>query len=78
MESSSDPAVDQAADPLTFGDLCYAIEQGRVGAERRGASFELRQRDALLWARREIAFRTLLAPLADRLTLDLFDVGGCA
>lgn len=77
MNPSSDPALDyEALNALTFGDLCYAIETGRVDAERRGASFELRHREALIWSRRERALRRIFAPLAVNLRLDL-DIGGC-
>lgn len=75
MDTSPDPAYEmQIPDPLTFGDLCYAIEKGRVCAERCGSSFELRVHDIRRWGRREVAFRALLAPLSASLSLDL---GGC-
>lgn len=72
MDLSPDPAVDtQSPDPLTFGDLCYAIEKGRLGVERRGSSYEVSVYKARRWGRREIAFRHLLAPLSACLSLDL-------
>ena len=72
MDLSPDPAVDvQQLDPLTFGDLCYAIEKGRLEVERRGRSFEVSVYEARRWGRREIAFRALLTPLSDCLSLDL-------
>lgn len=72
MKWSPDPARQpEALDPLTFGDLCYAIEKRRVPAEQRGASFELRVREIHRWGRRETAFRALLAPLTDCLSMDL-------
>ena len=75
METSPDPALEsQALDALTFGDLCYAIEKGRVGGvERHGSILELPLHEIRRWGRREIAFRALLAPLSDCLR---FDVGG--
>jgi hypothetical protein len=77
MHTSSDPALDfEALNALTFGDLCHAIETGRIDAKRRGAAFEFRHREALLWSRRERALRRIFAPLAVKLSLDL-DVGGC-
>jgi hypothetical protein len=56
---------------VTFGDLCYAIEMGRVSTERRGASYELRLYDVRKWQRQEESLRIMLAPLADSLALDL-------
>jgi hypothetical protein len=56
---------------VTFGDLCYAIEMGRVSIERRGASYELRLYDVRKWQRQEESLRIMLAPLADSLALDL-------
>jgi hypothetical protein len=77
MDTSSDPALDlEALNSLTFGDLCYAIETGRIDAKRRGATFEFRHREALLWSRRERALRRIFAPLAANLKLDL-DIGAC-
>lgn len=76
MDTSPDPAMTtQTPDPITFGDLCYAIEKGRIGAERHGSSFELCLYDIRRWGRREIAFRSLLAPLSACLS---FDIGGYA
>ncbi len=76
METSPDPAMETSAlDPLTIGDLCYAIEKGRIEVERSGACFELRLQEIRRWGRQEIAFRALLEPLSDCLSLDL---GGCA
>jgi hypothetical protein len=76
MDLSPDPAVEaEATDPLTFGDLCYAIEKGRLDVERRGSSFEVSVYEARRWGRREIAFRHLLAPLSSCLS---FDLGGLA
>lgn len=72
MDTSPDPAMEtQTLDPLTFGDLCYAIEKGRLDYERHGSDFELRLHEIRRWGRREVAFRALLAPLADCLSLDL-------
>ncbi len=76
MDTSPDPAMDtQTPDMLTFGDLCYAIEKGRLDVERRGSSFELRLQEVRRWGRREVAFRALLEPLSDCLS---FDIGGFA
>lgn len=75
MHMSPEPVSHTAApDPLTVGDLCYAIEKGRIDVERHGASFELRVHDLRRWGRREAAFRTLLWPLTTYLS---FDLGGC-
>ncbi|HET9109790.1 MAG TPA: hypothetical protein VFN78_03085 [Ktedonobacterales bacterium] len=72
MDYSLDPATsDTAVDSVTFGDLCYAIEKGRVSTERRGASYELRLHDVRRWRRQEESLRIMLAPLADSLALDL-------
>ena len=72
MDYSPDPAMNgMVADPVTFGDLCYAIEMGRVSTERRGASYELRLYDVRRWQRQEESLRIMLAPLADSLALDL-------
>ncbi len=72
MDTSPNPAMEtRTPDPLTFGDLCYAIEKGRVSYERRGSSFELRLQEIRRWGRREVAFRALLAPLSECLSLDL-------
>lgn len=72
MDYSPDPAMnDTATDPVTFGDLCYAIEKGRVSTERRGSSYELRLYDVRRWRRQEESLRIMLAPLADSLALDL-------
>ena len=72
MDTSPDPAMEgQTPEALTFGDLCYAIEKGRVDFERRGSNFELRLHEIRRWGRREVAFRTLLAPLSACLSLDL-------
>lgn len=72
MDTSPNPAMEtQTLDPLTFGDLCYAIEKGRISSERHGSSFELRLQEIRRWGRREVAFRALLAPLSDCLSLDL-------
>ena len=74
MDTSPDPAIEmQTPDPLTFGDLCYAIEKGRVCYERCGSSFELRVHDVRRWGRSEVAFRALLAPLADCLSFESFE-----
>ncbi len=76
METSPDPAMETSTlDSLTFGDLCFAIEKGRVEVERSGVCFELRLQEIRRWGRQEVAFRTLLAPLSDCLSIDL---GGCA
>lgn len=76
MDLSPDPAVEtQSSDPLTFGDLCYAIEKRRLDVERRGSSFEVSVYEARRWGRREIAFRHLMAPLTACLS---FDLGGFA
>ena len=76
METSPDPAIDmRAPDSLTFGDLCYAIEKGRICYERCGSSLALRVHDIRRWGRREMAFRTLVAPL---LTCPGLDMGGFA
>jgi hypothetical protein len=73
MDLSPDPAVEmQQPDPLTFGDLCYAIEKGRLEVERHGSSFEVSVYEARRWGRREIAFRALLAPLSACLSGDLY------
>ena len=72
MDTSPDPAVDMPAlDRVTFGDLCYAIEKGRLEVARRGPSFVVSVYEARRWGRREIAFRALLAPLSACLSLDL-------
>ena len=72
MDYSPDPAMnDMAADAVTFGDLCYAIEKGRVSTERRGSNYELRLYDVRKWQRQEESLRIMLAPLADSLALDL-------
>ncbi|HZC07964.1 MAG TPA: hypothetical protein VE338_20170 [Ktedonobacterales bacterium] len=75
MDYSPDPATtdmtDVAAELVTFGDLCYAIEKGRVSTERRGSSYELRLQDVRKWRRQEESLRVMLAPLADSLALDL-------
>ena len=72
MDYSLDPAThDTTADEVTFGDLCYAIEKGRVSTERRGSSYELRLYDVRKWRRQEESLRIMLAPLADSLALDL-------
>lgn len=74
MDTSPDPAIEmQTPDPLTFGDLCYAIEKGRIYYERSASSFELRVHDVRRWGRSEVAFRALLAPLADCLSFESFD-----
>lgn len=76
MDLSPDPAVEnQSPDPLTFGDLCYAIEKGRLDVERRGPSYEVSVYEARRWGRREVAFRHLLAPLSACLN---FELGGFA
>ncbi len=72
MDYSPDPETgDMAVDAVTFGDLGYAIERGRVSTERRGASYELRIHDVRKWQRQEESLRIMLAPLADCLALDL-------
>lgn len=72
MDYSPDPATTQSAtDPVTFGDLCYAIEKGRVSTERHGDSYALRLCDVRRWRRQEESLRVMLAPLADSLALDL-------
>ncbi len=76
MEYSPDPATTDMElvpppDGVTFGDLCYAIEMGRVSTERCGASYELRLQDVRRWRRQEESLRVMLAPLADSLALDL-------
>lgn len=74
MHMSPEPVPPAAAlDPLTVGDLCYAIERGRVDVKRHGSSFELRVHDLRRWGRREVAFRTLLWPLTTTMS---FDLGG--
>jgi hypothetical protein len=65
----------QEPDTLTFGDLCYAIEKGRLDVERHGSSFEVSVYEARRWGRQEVAFRALLAPLSGCLS---FDLGGFA
>ncbi|HEX9037122.1 MAG TPA: hypothetical protein VF808_09060 [Ktedonobacterales bacterium] len=65
------PMEAQMPDPLTFGDLCYAIEKGRLDVERRGSSFEVRIHEVRRWGRQEIAFRAMLEPLSGCLSLDL-------
>jgi hypothetical protein len=76
MDTSPDPAMEmQALDPLTFGDLCYAIEKGRISYDHCGSCFELRMHEIRRWGRRELAFRAMLAPLSASLSIDL---GGCA
>ncbi len=75
MDYSPDPATTDMAEvtteAVTFGDLCYAIEKGRVSTERRGSSYELRISDVRKWQRQEESLRIMLAPLADSLALDL-------
>ena len=72
MDYSPDlTAQDSVADALTFGDLCYAIERGRVSTERSGANYEVRLYDVRKWQRQEESLRIMLAPLADSLALDL-------
>ena len=72
MEYSPDPATTEMTSELvTLGDLCYAIEKGRVSTERRGASYEMRLYDVRKWQRQEESLRIMLAPLADSLSLDL-------
>lgn len=85
MDFSPDPATtemtemtemtDIASEFVTFGDLCYAIEKGRVSTERHGGDYEIRLYDVRKWQRQEESLRILLAPLADSLALDL---GGLA
>lgn len=76
MTFSPDPATDPViVDPVTLGDLCYAIEKGRVESERYGGMYELNVGSVRRWQRQEEALRVLLAPLADSLSLDL---GGLA
>ena len=82
MDYSPDPATTEmtkmteiAPESVTFGDLCYAIEKGRVSTERHGGDYELRLYDVRNWQRQEESLRILLAPLADSLALDL---GGIA
>ncbi len=75
MDYSPDPATsdmaEAASEAVTFGDLCYAIEKGRVSTERCGSSYELRISDVRKWQRQEESLRIMLAPLADSLALDL-------
>lgn len=76
MDYSPDPATtDERPDPVTFGDLCFAIEKGRVSTERRGSDYAMRLYDVRRWRRQEESLRIMLAPLADSLALDL---GGLA
>lgn len=79
MDYSPDPATTERTEMtpefVTFGDLCFAIEKGRVSTERHGGDYELRLYDVRKWQRREESLRLLLAPLADSLALDL---GGLA
>lgn len=73
MNLSPDPATQaQEQDSLTFGDLCYAIEKGRLEVERHGSSYEVSVYEARRWSRRETAFRALLAPLSACLSGDLY------
>lgn len=66
MDTSPNPAMEnQTPDSVTFGDLCYAIEKGRIDVERHGSNFELRLLEIRRWGRREVAFRALLEPLSD-------------
>lgn len=78
MDYSPDPATTDGADmadvtpdAVTIGDLCYAIEKGRVSTERYGSTYELRLYDVRKWRRQEESLRFMLAPLADCLALDL-------
>jgi len=75
MDYSPDPATTDMAEmtpeSVTFGDLCFAIEKGRVSTERHGSSYELRISDVRKWQRQEESLRIMLAPLADSLALDL-------
>jgi hypothetical protein len=72
MEYSPDPATtDATSEQVTFGDLCYAIEKGRVSTERRGSDYALRLYAVRRWRRQEESLRIMLAPLADSLALDL-------
>lgn len=84
MDYSPDPATTETTETIemtemiemtpvffTFGDLCYAIEKGRVSTERHGGDYELRLHDVRKWQRQEESLRLLLAPLADCLALDL-------
>lgn len=79
MDYSPDPATTETTgmtpEFVTFGDLCYAIERGRVSTERHGGDYELRLYDVRKWQRQEESLRLLLAPLANCLALDL---GGLA
>ncbi|MGH2501031.1 MAG: hypothetical protein ACRDID_00800 [Ktedonobacterales bacterium] len=72
MDYSLDPATTEVvADALTLGDLCFAIEKGRVSTDRQGAHYEMRLYDVRRWLRQEESLRIMLAPLADALALDL-------
>lgn len=72
MDYSPDPAAnDVVVDAVTFGDLCFAIEKGRVSTDRQGAHYEMRIHDVRKWLRQEESLRIMLAPLADSLALDL-------
>lgn len=78
MDYSPDPATtkmtemnEMTSEFVTFGDLCFAIEKGRVSTERHGGDYELRLYDVRKWQRQEESLRLLLAPLADSLALDL-------
>ncbi len=72
MDYSPDPATNNAApDAVTLGDLCFAIEKGRVSTDRRGAHYEMRLFEVRRWLRQEESLRIMLAPLASALSLDL-------
>lgn len=72
MDYSPDPTIDGAApETVTFGDLCFAIEKGRVSTDRRNTHYEMRLHDVRRWLRQEESLRIMLAPLADALALDL-------
>ncbi|HEX8732860.1 MAG TPA: hypothetical protein VF725_12465 [Ktedonobacterales bacterium] len=72
MDYSPDPATTQdTPDAVTFGDLCFAIEKGRVSVGRRNAHYEMRVHDVRRWLRQEESLRIMLAPLTDALALDL-------
>ncbi len=74
MDYSPDSATtEMVVEMVTFGDLCYAIEMGRVSTERHGASYALRLYDVRKWRRQEESLRLMLAPLAESLA---FDLGG--
>ncbi|MDE3229854.1 MAG: hypothetical protein KGO05_08215 [Chloroflexota bacterium] len=72
MDYSPDPATTQdAPDAVTFGDLCFAIEKGRVSVDRHNAHYKMRVHDVRRWLRQEESLRIMLAPLTDALALDL-------